>query len=190
MLSLRSLTRAALGLAFVVCANSAPAAFHLWNIRELYSNASGTVQYIEFFSSFGSQQFVGGQQITISNVGGSLSNSFTINVNLPSDTTGRSFLLGTAGLAAAGGPTPDYVIPNNFLFTAGGSISFFGSNSGSYNALPSNPTQSYNFPAGTFATATPQNFAGNIGSVPEPATWGLLALGGLGASILFRRRQS
>ena len=36
------------------------AAFHLWNIREIYTDASGTYQFIELFSSSSSQTFVGG----------------------------------------------------------------------------------------------------------------------------------
>ncbi len=43
----------------------AHAAFHLWKIDEVYSNASGTVQFIEMdASSNGGQQFTTGQSLT------------------------------------------------------------------------------------------------------------------------------
>ena len=77
-----------------------------WRVaaREFGDQAGGDAGLNDAFTSMDladcGQQFVGGQQITISNVGGSLSNSFTISINLPSDSAGRSFLLGTAGLAA------------------------------------------------------------------------------------------
>ena len=63
-------------------------------------------------------------------------NTFTIPSNLPSDSKNHTCLFGTTGLQAAGGPTPDYTIPNGFLFTSGGTISFFGQNGGVYTALP------------------------------------------------------
>lgn len=191
MRSLSFLKRTALLLASALCAQSASAAFHLWNIRELYTNSNGTLQYIEFFTTFGNQQFVGGQQISITPSGGGAANTFTIPSNLPGDSTNHAFIIGTAGLVAAGGPVPDFIIPNGFLFAGGGSISFFGSNSGAYTALPTNGTLSYNFPSGTTGTNSPQNFAGAVGAVPEPTTWAILmAAGGLGVARLLRRRQS
>jgi hypothetical protein len=96
-------------------------------------------------------------------------------------------LLGTAGLQAAGGPVPDYIIPNNFLFAAGGSISFFNA-SGPYTALPTDGVNSRTWGNGN-ALNSPQNYAGQIGfvNIPEPAFVSLLAGGMLLA--LFRRRK-
>jgi len=178
---------AALGMTAVMITSPAQAAFHLWNIREIYSDASGSLQFIEFFTSSGSQQFTGGQQVRVSS--GALNMTFTLPSNLPGDTANHAFLMGTAGLQAAGGPTPDYIMPNNFLFTGGGTITFFGVNGGPYTALPTDGSLSRTWNGGN-APNTPQNFAGQIGmvAVPEPGILALLGLGGLGLCCFLRRR--
>jgi hypothetical protein len=188
-------TRNSLGIAcfaLMLSATSTKAAFHLWQLRELYSDSTGSLQFIELFTANGSQQFVGGQQISVSNIGNTLTNTFTIPANLLSDSTNKSFLLGTAGLQAAGGPTPDYIIPSNFLFTGGGSIAFFGTNSGAYTALPTNGTASRIWGGSTNnASNSPTNFAGQIGSVvPEPSSFYLAALAIAGFCCMSRRRKA
>lgn len=170
-----------------VSATPAKAAFHFWNLNEIYTNSSGTLQFIEFSTTFGGQQFVTGQQITIHNIGDTIQNTFTIPSNLPSDSTNKKFLLGTAGLAAAGGPTPDYIIPSNFLFSAGGSITFFGANPGSYSALPTDGFLSRTWGGGN-ALNSPTNFAGQSSPVPEPTTMILTPLAA-GAMYLVKRRR-
>ena len=186
--------RNSLGLAcFALMLSATPtkAAFHLWNLRELYSNSTGSLQFIELFTTFDSQQFVAGQQISVSNIGNTLTNTFTIPTNLPGSSANKSFLFGTSGLQAAGGPTPDYIIPNNFLFTGGGSISFFGANSGAYTALPTNGTASRIWGGGDNATNSPTNFAGQTGSlVPEPTSISLVALTIAGICFMSRRRKA
>jgi len=164
----------------------AKAAFHLWNLNEIYTNNTGTLQFIELQTPFGSQQFVGGMQIQVTNLANTVTNTFTIPVNLPGDTTDHSFLIGTAGVQAAGAPAPDYIMPNGFLFAAGGTISFFGANSGPYSALPTNGTLSRTWGGGD-AINSPKNFAGQTGQiVPGPGTSALVAVGGM---FLARRRR-
>ena len=178
-------------IALMLSATPSKAAFHLWNLQELYSDSTGSLQFIELFTTFDSQQFVGGQQISVSNVGNTLTNTFTLPSNLPSSSSGKSFLFGTAGLQAAGGPAPDFIIPNNFLFTAGGLISFFGTNSGSYTALPTDGTASRIWGGSTNnATNSPRNFAGQTGTVvPEPS-FSLMALAIGGIFWTSRRRKA
>ena len=187
--------RNSLGLAcFALMLSATPtkAAFHLWQLQELYSDSTGSLQFIELFTTSNNQQFVAGQQIQVSNIGGTLTNTFTIPTNLPSSSTNKSFLLGTAGLQAAGGPTPDYIIPKSFLFTGGGSIAFFGANSGAYTALPTNGTASRIWGGSTNnATNSPTNFAGQIGTVvPEPNSLYLAALAVVGFCCMSRRRKA
>jgi hypothetical protein len=102
-------------------------------------------------------------------------------------------LFGTAGIQAAGGPAPDYIIPNGFLFSAGGSISFFGQNSGTYTALPTDGMLARLWDAGNVANSA-TNYSGQTGSVavPEPTTMALSCLGaGIGVALRrYSRRRS
>src|SRR5881394_4087508 len=101
---------AALALA-LFAATPARAAFHLWSVNEVYTNSSGTLQFIEMVDNFGGQNFIGGLQIAISDVPGTTTHTYNLPpASLPGSTFGHSLLFGTAGLHAAGGPTPDYII--------------------------------------------------------------------------------
>jgi hypothetical protein len=55
-------------LAFVV--TPLQAAFHLWTMGEVYSNADGTVQFLELNALSGGQQFMSGQRLTVTPTGG------------------------------------------------------------------------------------------------------------------------
>lgn len=166
----------------------ANAAFHFWNLKELYSNSSGTLQFIELQTASGGQQFVSGQQINVSNIGNTMTNMLTLPNNLPGDSAGHTFLIGTSGIQAAGAPAPDFIMPNGFLFTAGGTINFFGANSGPYSALPTDGTMSRIWGGGNNPINSPQNFAFQTGTVvvPEPTTM-ILTPVALGMYGLYRR---
>jgi hypothetical protein len=169
---------------------TAKGAQHFWELQEIYTNSSGTLQFIELFEPFAGEQFVGGFDVEIVNIGATQTNTFTIPTNLPNSpsTAGRTFLLGTAGIQAAGGPAPDYIIPDNFLFIAGGTINYFGVDSGGmYTALPTDGLMSRTWGGGN-AVNTPKNFAGQVGMVPEPTT--LMLCAGSGACLfLFALRR-
>jgi hypothetical protein len=194
-----SVACAAALLTVTTLTSSTQAAFHLWQIDQIYTNSSGTLQFIELHAPATGQNFVPGQQIQVSNVGGTQTNTFTIpgtvpTNDLPGNTNGQELLFATAGVQAAGGPAPDYIIPNNFLFAAGGAISFFGSNGGSYTALPTDGTLSRTWNGGNAANS-PTNYAGQSGTVaavPEPASLLLTSLtfGVFGAYWLLSRRRS
>jgi uncharacterized protein (TIGR03382 family) len=163
---------------FIVAAIAQPARanFHLWALNEIYTNNTGSLQFIELQTPFGSQNLVNGETLSVTS--GGTTHSFTIPGNaLGGDTTNHFLLLGTAGLQAAGGPAPDYIIPTNFLFSGGGSISFFGSNSGTYTALPTDGIHSRNWAGGDIVNS-PTNYAGQTGTVPAPATIPLAAAAG------------
>ncbi|APV50875.1 hypothetical protein BWI17_14975 [Betaproteobacteria bacterium GR16-43] len=164
--TLRSLATAA---ALFACAQ-AHAAFHLFTVNEVYSNSSGTLQFVEMTALAGGQQFTAGHTLVAIDVSGP--KTFTLGLNLPGDTSQRRVLFGTSGIAAAFGVTPDYIIPNNFLGQNGGTVNWGeGSSTLDYPALPTDGTNSYSR-GGTIAAATPQNFAGVIGHLVDgPATY-------------------
>jgi hypothetical protein len=179
-------------------ATTTQATFHEWRITEVYSDATGAVQFIEFQQpafTVDDERFVGGQTLKDSALG----HTFTFATHLPSEPQPSShFLVATPGYAALSRvPAPDYVLPaNNFFSTAGDTLTFatFVDQLQFTGAqFPTNGTSSLNrdYGATTLTTArnSPTNFAGQSGSVvPEPAAAGLLACGAIPA--LRRRRAS
>ena len=158
------------------------------------------MQFIELTDSppadtFGGQNFVNGQTISVSNVGSTQTNSFTIpGSSLPGNTLDHMLLFGTAGIQAAGGPAPDYVIPDNFLFTGGGAVNFFGTNSGIYGPLPTDGTLALNWMTSGTMPNSETNFSGQSGivGVPEPTTMALtpFAVGLAGVFRWLTRRRA
>jgi len=152
------------------------ATFHLWRTDQVYSNASGTIQYIELTAMAGGQQFISGHEIAITQ--GSTTHTYAFTRNLPSDTAqgggyygGTSFkslLLATQGFANLNVVTPDFIIPDGFLFTSNATINWgTGFDMFSYTSLPMDGTMAL-YRAGVTATNAPQNFNGEIGQiVPE-----------------------
>jgi hypothetical protein len=167
---------AALVVAFLLSvAGRAHAAFHLWTITQIYSNSDGSLQFIEMFDPAGSQQFFNGQSITVSNSNNSVQHPFSVPLtpNYSGTNSLNHFLLfGTNNLHAAGGPVPDFIIPNGFLFTGGGKIDFFGTSGGTndltYPALPSDSVHALTYNNGPVVINSPTNFSGQTGAVLLP----------------------
>ncbi len=140
--------------------------FHRYDIAELYSNASGSIQFIELsVADFNGESLW--QGVTISSARGSQLNSVTFPANLPSTATANtSVLLATQTFADLGLVTPDFIVPDGFLFTAGGTVNFgAGADSFVHGALPTDGVNAL-LRGGTVERATPQNFAGAVGSLP------------------------
>jgi hypothetical protein len=180
----------AMPVSAAIFAAPAHALFHFNSIEELYTNASGTLQYIQLYSASGDQQFVSGLQIQVVNEGGTQTHSLTMPNDLPGDTTDKFWLIGTAGIDAAGAPTPDFIMPNNFLFIGGGTINFFGANPGSYDDLPTDGINARRFGTSSNVPNLARNFQGESGAiVPEPASVMLLLLLGIALSGARLRRR-
>lgn len=134
--------------------------FHLWQMTELFSNADGTIQFLEVRALSGGQQFLDGHALQI---GG---NSIDLRT-LPGDSANRTFLVGTAGFAALGVAAPDFIVPNGFFPVGGGTIDFAeNSDRWTYPALPTNG-RSLNRDGSTSAPS-PRNFAGQTGTFTLP----------------------
>ena len=121
---------ACLGLA------SAPAmgGAHTWDINEIFSNADGTIQFIELKCTAAAAEInLNGLRVTSTATG----NFFAFPGNLIGPTTNRSLLLATAGFAALpGAPTPDHIIVNNFFSTAGDTITYHIYDCATFTLLP------------------------------------------------------
>src|SRR5262249_45286244 len=102
-------------------------AFQTFQIAEIYSSADGAVQYIVLTESAGldGEQHLGGHTLTATHAG--VARPFLFPGDLPSSATAhRSVLIATQGFAELNLITPDYVIPNQFLPTDGGSLDYAG----------------------------------------------------------------
>src|SRR5262245_50437723 len=148
---------------------------HTWDVYELFSNADGTLQFIELRETGGGafEVGVGGHTVTSS------TRTFTIGSNVVSPTGFKSILFATASFAALpGAPTPDYIIPPNFFSVTADTVTY-------------NPYDTWTFTAGQLPTDgvasmqrncpecpnSPTNYAGQTGTVnanpPAPAPPGV-----------------
>ncbi len=163
-------------------------AFHLYDINELYTNADGSVQFVELITTANGESFWQGQALTVTQ--GGVTRSFTFPSNLPSSTTAnKTVLVATQGFADLGIITPDFIVPNGFLFTSGtATVNFAGVDSVTYTSIPTDGTLSINR-NGVTAVNSPKNFAGATGTVPAgnaaPVSHDLLADAYAGAGQAF-----
>jgi len=120
----RSLTSWVLVFSVVLLCSSIPAlsGVHLWRVTETFSNADGTIQFIEMTTccgSAGGEIFVSGQPLS------SNTHVFNFPANLTMATANKHLLLATNGFAALpGAPAPDYIIVDNFFSPGGDTITF------------------------------------------------------------------
>lgn len=155
------ITRILLGIA-ALAAMPVAASFHLWTMTELYSNADGSVQFLEMRALTGSEQFFAGHALTSSS--GGVTHTFTVPRDLPGDSSGRRMIFGTQGFAALGVVQPDYVVPNGFFFPGGGTVNWADADVWNHPALPTGGDDSLNRDGST-GRNSPQNFAGQTGHV-------------------------
>ena len=137
---MKSIFRCIATLALSFAATHAYAEFHSYQIEQLYSNASGTVQFIVMHEAqgMGAEQFWSGHTLTSTRPGATQSFTFPANLPVgnacdpyygctsaaPSSTANTRVLIATQGFADLGLVAPDYTIPNGFLATAGGTINY------------------------------------------------------------------
>ena len=142
--------------------------FHTFQLNELYSNASGSVQFIELVEGFGAngQQFLAGHTLSVAQ--GTTTRTYTFPNDLPSgNTAGMHVLIATPAFAMLGIVTPDYIVPAGFLFTNGATVNYAGVDSVSYGALQVDGVSSLNR-SGTTGVNSPTNFAGQSGTISAP----------------------
>ena len=160
-----AIARAMLCILAAVLAFPAAATFHTFALKELYSNADGSIQFIVLteVSGFDGQEFLKNRSITSTK--GTTQNAVTFPNNLPGNSTAnRSFLIATPGFAALGLVAPDYLMPAGFLFTTGGTVNYAGTDQATYAALPTDGVNAL-YTDGTTRPNLATNFAGATATV-------------------------
>ena len=168
-------------ISWLLAASSAAlAAFHTWDIAELYSNADGTIQFVVLYEGQGAsgENLLAGRALTVTRTGGS-AKSYIFPNDLPSpNTANRYVLIATQGYVNAAASyaefasvMPDYVIPNQFLPTDGGSLNYAGVDSVSFGPLPVDGSLALYTPlSGSYVDVNlARNYAGAATTLPTLA---------------------
>lgn len=172
-----------------------------WKIDEVYTNTSGgsAIQFVEFGlpdSPHAGNNLLKGEHYVSATQG---NRHFDFDHDLPSEPqAGSHFLIGTPAYAALPGvPAPDYVFDGPlFSFAVDTLIGFTDVSTDTFSwdiahQVPTDGVNSFNRAIGssdiTIGLNSPTNFAGQTGFVPEPSSFAVLGLGGLG--LLARRRR-
>jgi serralysin len=189
---------------------------HLWKIQEVYSNATGSLQFIEFLDNSGGGEFFLSSAVPLQfQINGVTVNSMPFDNTTATDGSGdlstappgttlnRTFLVATANFQGLFGFAPDYIIPANFMQLTGANrtVEFpSGPDEVSLTSLPLDGVMSLNGNVGNSSPsstsinsqASPRNFAGQTVNIPEPGSLSTLVLGGaaLGGLAFLRRRRS
>jgi hypothetical protein len=187
----------------LLAASPAHAKNHLWRFTEVFSNATGTIQFIEM------QECCGADEETEMSATSITSNTATYN--FPNDLAGptghRWLLVATQGFAhLPGAPAPDYIMPNGFFNPAGDTLRYRGVTDMIQFAAGGLPTDGIDsiqrdLQTGTQTVGvnTPINFAGQSGTINVATTVPVapplilaaiaIALVGIGVVRLRRRRH-
>jgi len=162
--------RLGLALLLVSVASVASAGFESWKIDEIYSNADGTRQFVVLRESQGlnGMNNLAGFALTATHL--AVTKTYHFGLDLPSlVTAGKRVLIATQAVAATGLVTPDYIIPDRFLPTDGGSLIYANTDSFNYNVLPTdgvNALFASTFPGPNTGPNIATNFAGVSVSLP------------------------
>jgi Ca2+-binding RTX toxin-like protein len=142
--------------------------FHLYDITEIYSNASGSVQFIELFTGWSGQNFLQDHDITVT-AGSTHTFNFDHDLDTSKNTKDTYFLIATQGFADLGIVTPDYIVSDGFLFLPSGTINFGdGYDVVNYSNLPTDHEHSVS-EDGVQQLNSPTNFAGATGHISNHA---------------------
>ncbi len=181
-------------------------ASHSWRVNELFSNSSGTIQFIELkeINGNGAEHALSGKSVESLSTG----SIFNFPGSISGNTANRHLLLGTTGFAALpGAPTPDYTIADGFFDISSDTVRYNPYHSFPFGvaALPTdgaNSIQVTNYTTNAFTTGTnsPTNYAGETGSVdagsnsvPAVPAWGTITLMvvtlAMGLGLIHRRRS-
>jgi hypothetical protein len=165
-----------LAAALSILVPAAQASFHTFQIEQIYSSADGAIQFVVLHESEGldAENLLGGRKLTV--VHGSTTRTFTFDHDLGGSsmlyegvpTAFRRVLVASASMAALGIITPDYVMPDGFLPTDGGTLDYASVDQVTFASLPTDGSSAY-FRTGRIDANRASNFAGQSASVPASA---------------------
>lgn len=149
------------------------AALAAFEVTQVFSNADGTVQFVQLREVDGQngQQNLAGRTLTASRDG--RTKTYTFPSDLPSATTAnRAVLVATQGWLAVPARypefrqlVPDYIAPDQFLPAQGGTIAF-GSDSWTFGPLPRDGFSAVYRAGNPIRDNSPANFGGVTLSLP------------------------
>jgi hypothetical protein len=145
---------------------AALAGAHTWDVNEVFTNADGTIVFIELREANGTpgETGLGGRVISADGTG----KSVTILSNVAAPTSNKFYLLATQSFAdLPGAPTPDRIIPPTavpFFNVAGDTVRYSTLDAFTFGAVPTDGINSRNRLTG-IAANSPTNYAGQTGSV-------------------------
>ncbi len=155
-------------LIFLLTPLTAVSSHHGWRIVEVFSNADGTLQFIEMFTSGSGESNMRADRVYALNKTTNVEQTYTFPQDLYTGATaGRSLLLATSGFEATYGIKPDYIIPDGFLTTTSGDVWYNAALA--WNSLPTDGVTSYQT-GGATGTGTPKNFGGETVTLKLPDT--------------------
>ena len=198
----------ALSLAIALRSPPAFAFAHLWDFVEIFSNADGSVQFVEMSTVAPSETVLTAVVIRSLTSFQAGEPDFHFSRNLAGSTANRRLLLATQGFASSpGAVAPDFILPDNFLEIGVDTLTLrsAGQLTTVFDTLSWGPGLDRPLPSDGFLSLqrvgsgaslrfealpnTPTNFAGQTGAlVPEPASAALVSLG-LGVLAGLRRRR-
>ena len=162
-------------VAGLLAADRGEAAQHLWEVSQIYSNADGSVQYIELFNRSNNEHVVGNFSVHTYRDGGQDEQTFTFPSHLPSSSTADRYMLLATGPIE--GVEPDYVIPENFVpieFDETGTFDMqdmawaSSFNILTYDFIPTDGFRSLDRDGNIREPATVTNFAGDTAKLSAP----------------------
>lgn len=134
-------------------------------ISELYSDASGRIQFIELnIGPEGSPNWW--QGVPISSSRNSITNILTIELHRPAPDT--TLLLGTQAFADRSGVRPNFIMPDQFLSSLGGTLRFGDVDAFDYPSLLSADSLTSVSRDGTATHPSPRTWQGITAPLPEP----------------------
>jgi hypothetical protein len=164
-----ALVAASVALA-ALAAPPALAGSHQWRFSEIFSNLDNSVVFIEMVECCGNNNEVNLFNKPVTAVSGS---TYVFPANLPCSncTANEHLLLATQSFAdLPGAPTPDYILPANFVLPTGGDTltwHVYGAATWIYGAMPVDGVRSLDRD-GTTGINSPTNLAGTGGTVTAP----------------------